>query len=734
MMNDGCGMVDGRGRKKDRMRCNPRIGLVVTLLAALFAVGCNSRPPEDIVFRNEAITETLSLVDTTVRIFGEVEIAKGGELRLEGISVLDLSDCRKLNVKGRLVLQGTEMRVEGGAYIGGTERYPAVRYSSQDEGTLVSDGGEILLDRARILVSTPHSYSFKLKNELGVFSVLHSEAYGSMLWLSSKADMNIHGSDFCAGQELSFRAHEAEIHLEECKFERSVVSLTGNKVLMTRCDIGFESLIEGSRGTAVLSECIFTSLRCELMESLTLERCVQTPDQFGPWSRVSYNNDFRLRLLAKNLEIKGCMLTSPKAEINFDNADIRDSLLGFGECRGGYRFEERYKFDSLTMERVLLVFAGLPSKVPGCFGTLIPAAKKLSMTDVLYEAEGVDRGDNDHARKLVRAYLYSPWDTIMRYFGDCEGTRWDPVAVELTKPYEDLRLYPFHFAYCCFSCGREITFIVGELQEFLAKTLPGAIRPKAAPQTFSPENAPLPLVAISPGSFMMGSEREETWEQQAHKVTLTKPFYMGAMEVTQAQYRSVMNNNPSEFKGEDLPVESVSWENAVEFCRRLTESERLKNNLPEGIVYRLPTEAEWEYCCRAGSTTDYCFGDNVTQLGDYAWYGGNSEHRTNPVGTKKPNAWGLYDMHGNVLEWCLDWFESYQPGEKPPAVENTIDPVGPATGEYRLLRGGVGNFAALRCRSTSRYRDVPHLRTSYYGFRVVVAAAIEVAGSAPAGK
>ena len=149
---------------------------------------------------------------------------------------------------------------------------------------------------------------------------------------------------------------------------------------------------------------------------------------------------------------------------------------------------------------------------------------------------------------------------------------------------------------------------------------------------------------------MMGSpssEPKREKDEKQHRVTLTKGFYMGATEVTQSQWKAIMGNNPSYFKGDNRPVEKVSWDDCQEFIREL--------NLQEGgNKYRLPTEAEWEYTCRAGTTTRFCFGDSESRLGDYAWYSSNSSSKTHPVSRKKPNVWGLYDMHGNVWEWCED--------------------------------------------------------------------------------
>ena len=179
----------------------------------------------------------------------------------------------------------------------------------------------------------------------------------------------------------------------------------------------------------------------------------------------------------------------------------------------------------------------------------------------------------------------------------------------------------------------------------------------------------LTLLLIPAGEFVMGSpgrERDRLEKERMHDVTISEAFYMGKFAVTQEQYEKVMGSSPSYFKGAKNPVENVSWEDAKEFCRKLSAK--------TGHPVRLPTETQWEYACRAGTNTRFCSGDNDQDLDEVAWYGDEKCGRTtHPVGQKKPNAWGLYDMHGNVWEWCEDWYGSYPDG---PA----IDPQGPATG------------------------------------------------------
>ena len=245
----------------------------------------------------------------------------------------------------------------------------------------------------------------------------------------------------------------------------------------------------------------------------------------------------------------------------------------------------------------------------------------------------------------------------------------------------------------------------------------------------------LDLVYIAPGDFLMGTpeqslivkwfylarekltkqpnlgagfdnERPVTW------VTLTQPFWLGRTAVTQGQYQAVMGSNPSNFTavGKDAPVENVSWDDAMAFCQKLTEREKAAGRLPKGYAYTLPTEAQREYGCRAGTTGTYA-GD----LDAMAWYEPNSGGTTHPVGTKEPNAWGLYDMNGNVWEWCRDWYADKLPGG------DVTNPMGPASGSYRVIRGGSYDHDAADCRSANRGDRPPDDRDNYEGFRVTLA-------------
>ena len=214
------------------------------------------------------------------------------------------------------------------------------------------------------------------------------------------------------------------------------------------------------------------------------------------------------------------------------------------------------------------------------------------------------------------------------------------------------------------------------------------------------------LVSITPGQFVMGNGPGGTAIERDHPVRLTRPYLIGVTEVTQAEWSAVMGSNPSSSKGANLPVTNVTWHEAVEFCRRLSER--------EGRVYRLPTEAEWEYACRAGTTTAFSFGDGTWTFDEYVWFNKNARGKVQPVGTKKPNPWGLYDMHGNVREWCADWFAWRYP------TGLQIDPTGPATGTERVRRGGSAAYFATATASGARDCAPPEYAWDDLGFRVVL--------------
>lgn len=232
------------------------------------------------------------------------------------------------------------------------------------------------------------------------------------------------------------------------------------------------------------------------------------------------------------------------------------------------------------------------------------------------------------------------------------------------------------------------------------------------------------MVQINGGTFTMGSPSSEEGrhsEEVQHQVTVNA-FYMGKYEVTQKEWRDIVGTSPSNFKGDNLPVEQVSWFDAVDYC--------IKRSVKEGLTpaytidgsgdnrsvtwnrnangYRLPTEAEWEYACRAGTTTPHYSGSSMDNAG---WYSGNSENTTHPVGQKQANAWGLYDTHGNVNEWCWDWWVDYENGAQ-------TDPTGPTSGSSRVIRGGSWGSSEQNQRSAFRDGTTPSGQHSRIGFRL----------------
>lgn len=224
----------------------------------------------------------------------------------------------------------------------------------------------------------------------------------------------------------------------------------------------------------------------------------------------------------------------------------------------------------------------------------------------------------------------------------------------------------------------------------------------------------LELIWLKSGSFTMGSASDEPQRNKAEgpqtRVTLTRGYWLGKTEVTQGQYETVFGENPSSFKhaGKDAPVERVSWTDAMEFCKKLNERERASGRLPEGYAYTLPTEAQWEYAYRAGTTAEY-----PEDADAMAWHKENSNESTHLVGLRRPNPWGLYDMAGNVLEWTYDWYGDYPGG-------SVIDPKGPSRGYYRTARGGSWRKELRVCRSAARSGGSQARMDYTLGFRVAL--------------
>ena len=240
----------------------------------------------------------------------------------------------------------------------------------------------------------------------------------------------------------------------------------------------------------------------------------------------------------------------------------------------------------------------------------------------------------------------------------------------------------------------------------------------------------LTLIELKPGTFTMGSPKEEAHRrtnETQHAVTLSKPFWLGRTEVTQAQWQAVTGKpSPAKNQGnEQLPVDNVSWDEATQFCQTLTEQARKAGHIPANARFTLPTEAQWEYACRAGTTTPFAFGASLEAK--QANFDGNHPYgtipaaprflnATAPVASYQPNAWGFHDMHGNVLEWCADRYQA-DLGAAP-----VTDPAGPADSPYRVYRGGNYRDIAAFCRSAFRYFNLPHFKYAYLGFRVALVA------------
>ena len=222
----------------------------------------------------------------------------------------------------------------------------------------------------------------------------------------------------------------------------------------------------------------------------------------------------------------------------------------------------------------------------------------------------------------------------------------------------------------------------------------------------------LEMVLIPAGQFMMGSPDLDADapadEKPKHRVRITRPFYLGKYPVTQEQWQAVMGNRRGAVKGPKNPVESVSWNDCQAFLNQLHEQ-------VGGDKFQLPTEAQWEYACRAGSTAKHFFGDKESDLGDYAWYRQNSKTTSHPVGEKKPNAWGLYDMYGNVWEWCGDLYSDEYYAHSP-----TDDPPGPDKGPTRVIRGGSWDAPAKRCRSAHCASFAPEREDYLLGLRIAL--------------
>jgi formylglycine-generating enzyme required for sulfatase activity len=256
---------------------------------------------------------------------------------------------------------------------------------------------------------------------------------------------------------------------------------------------------------------------------------------------------------------------------------------------------------------------------------------------------------------------------------------------------------------------RTLAFRIVSICLLAAAVLPGCRRDEKAaptPQVVTTKSG-IEMVVIPGGSFEMGGKGAGPDEMPVHKVSIS-PFLMDRCEVVQEEFKKYQFPDPSHFKGTKQPLDQINWTDAATYCNERSRAEGLKPCYNEKTWecdfsadgYRLPTEAEWEYACRAGSDTQYGFGNSAGSLKDYAWYTENSSATTHPVGQKKPNAWGLYDMHGNVAEWCNDRYSQTYYQQSPDK-----DPRGPTDGKERALRGGAWNSSADSCRSAYRTSD-----------------------------
>jgi formylglycine-generating enzyme required for sulfatase activity len=319
--------------------------------------------------------------------------------------------------------------------------------------------------------------------------------------------------------------------------------------------------------------------------------------------------------------------------------------------------------------------------------------------------------------QLKKERLIEIWERLERQDGALEALEFDiatgaskaasPVltALENIRTLVEVRLAPLVLAQV--TAEPEMPQKSAPMQKVVSVT---ALEPRLV------DRFGISFVLIPAGTFQMGSDRGDDNEKSMHTVRISQPFYLGIFPVTQRQWEVVMGSNPSRFQGSEHPVEQVSWDKVQEFIRSL--------NTHEGrALYRLPTEAEWEYVARAGATGDYCFGDDVTQLSQYAWYANNAKDTTHPVGQLQPNAWGLYDMHGNVWEWVQDWHARHEYQSRAAAGTTVVDPPGPGAGSLRVNRGGGWSSDARLCRSAYRNNGAPGYRSSYrnsnLGFRLL---------------
>jgi formylglycine-generating enzyme required for sulfatase activity len=376
----------------------------------------------------------------------------------------------------------------------------------------------------------------------------------------------------------------------------------------------------------------------------------------------------------------------------FDDEDPSASMDVYGlGATIYYAVTGSHPFDATSIRKLLL------QKDKGC-----PSVSQLRLPDGIAEGLELSLHPNSGSRPKSCGELIA----LMRGVGRKKTEPSAPLPPPApTKPVVSAEQKPV---------------VTAEVKPAANPAAPEASRSQTVPNELT-NSIGMKFRLIQPGTFMMGSPA--SWwggrgDERQHQVTLTKQYSIGIYPVTQSKYQRIMGSNPSYFKGDRHPVEQVSWEDATEFIKKLNG---LSEERTAGRFYRLPTESEWEYACRAGSRRAYCFGDGEARLGEYAWYKSNSGNGTQEVGQKAANAWGLYDMHGNVWEWCSDWKGDYPSG-------TVRDPKGPSTGSFRVSRGGSWGLEAALCRSAFRNGCGPSFRNGLLGFRL----ALSSLGTSPA--
>ena len=399
--------------------------------------------------------------------------------------------------------------------------------------------------------------------------------------------------------------------------------------------------------------------------------------------------------------VKGVLHRDVKPQNIMSREDGLTKLMDFGIAR-----EIHDTLTQLTGQRSLTLGYASPEQFRG--ETMRAASDIYSFATVLYRGLA--------GRPLVDPEGDVSWQILEKPWEDIPG---QPPAVNAALR-AGLAKDPRHRP----ASARQFTemFTAAPPAPEMAEADPAA-PPEEHPRRLTlrlPGGPMLKLILVPAGTFQMGSPAAEkprrANEGPPHGVTISNAFYMGLAPITQAQWTPVMRSLPwrsdeAAAEGDDLPAVCLDWRQAVEFCRKLSQS--------TGWPVRLPTEAEWEYACRAGSAARFCFGDDEALLADYAWYGGPAGAAgvsgPQPVARKRPNDWGLYDMHGNVQEWCSDWFSGRYYAESPP-----VDPPGPTSGIARVVRGGSHASPADECRSAHRGLEPPGRQWREVGFRIVM--------------